>query len=113
MTDKVGIIHYMNAQDRTALNRLIQYLKPHIGLIVGSLLAMALVAGADIIMLDNMDCGTMCHCVELIGKKALVEASGGVNLDTVRAIAETGVDIISIGALTHSPRAMDISMLLD
>lgn len=73
----------------------------------------ALVAGADIIMLDNMDCGTMCHCVELIGKKALVEASGGVNLDTVRAIAETGVDIISIGALTHSPRAMDISMLLD
>jgi subfamily B ATP-binding cassette protein MsbA len=47
MTDKVGIIHYMNAQDRTALNRLIQYLKPHIGLIIGSLLAMALVAGAE------------------------------------------------------------------
>jgi nicotinate-nucleotide pyrophosphorylase (carboxylating) len=73
----------------------------------------ALAAGTDIIMLDNMDCATMRHCVELIGKKALVEASGGVNLDTVRAIAETGVDIISIGALTHSPRAMDISMLLD
>lgn len=73
----------------------------------------ALSAGADIIMLDNMDCVTMRHCVELIGKKALVEASGGVNLDTVRAIAETGVDIISIGALTHSPRAMDVSMLLD
>jgi nicotinate-nucleotide pyrophosphorylase (carboxylating) len=73
----------------------------------------ALVAGADIIMLDNMDCATMRHCVELIGGRALVEASGGVNLDTVRAIAETGVDIISIGALTHSPRAMDISMLLD
>ena len=47
MTDKVGIIHYMNAQDRTALNRLIQYLKPHMGLIIGSLLAMALVAGAE------------------------------------------------------------------
>jgi len=47
MTDKVGIIHYMNAQDRTVLNRLIQYLKPHIGLIIGSLLAMALVAGAE------------------------------------------------------------------
>jgi subfamily B ATP-binding cassette protein MsbA len=47
MTDKVGIIHYMNAQDRTALNRLIQYLRPHIGLIIGSLLAMALVAGAE------------------------------------------------------------------
>jgi nicotinate-nucleotide pyrophosphorylase (carboxylating) len=73
----------------------------------------ALEAGADIIMLDNMDCTTMRRCVELIGGRALVEASGGVNLDTVREIAETGVNIISIGALTHSPRAMDISMLLD
>src|ERR1039457_3237133 len=73
----------------------------------------ALAARADIIMLDNMDCDTMRHCVGLINGRALVEASGGVNLDTVRAIAETGVDIISIGALTHSPRAMDISMLLD
>lgn len=73
----------------------------------------ALDASADIIMLDNMDCGTMRHCVELIGGRALVEASGGVNLDTVRAIAETGVNIISVGALTHSARAMDISMLLD
>lgn len=73
----------------------------------------ALAAGADIIMLDNMDCATMAGCVALINGQALVEASGGVNLDTVRAIAETGVDIISIGALTHSPRAMDISMLLD
>lgn len=73
----------------------------------------ALIAGADIIMLDNMDCGTMRRCVAMIAGRALVEASGGVNLDTVRAIAETGVDIISIGALTHSPRAMDISMLLD
>ena len=73
----------------------------------------ALTAGADIIMLDNMDCPTMQRCVGLIAGRALVEASGGVNLETVRAIAETGVDIISIGALTHSPRAMDISMLLD
>ncbi|MDA8427828.1 MAG: carboxylating nicotinate-nucleotide diphosphorylase [Geobacteraceae bacterium] len=73
----------------------------------------ALAAGADIIMLDNMDCDSMRECVQLIAGRALVEASGGVNLDTVRAIAETGVDIISIGALTHSPRAMDISMLLD
>lgn len=73
----------------------------------------ALAAGADIIMLDNMDCDTMRRCVGLISGMALVEASGGVNLATVRAIAETGVDIISIGALTHSPRAMDISMLLD
>lgn len=73
----------------------------------------ALAAGADIIMLDNMDCDTMRDCVALIGGRALVEASGGVNLESVRAIAETGVDIISVGALTHSPRAMDISMLLD
>lgn len=73
----------------------------------------ALASGADIIMLDNMDCDTMRACVELIGGKALVEASGGVSLQTVRAIAETGVDIISVGALTHSPKAADISMLLD
>lgn len=73
----------------------------------------ALAAGADIIMLDNMDCAAMRQCVQLINGRALIEASGGVNLATVREIAETGVDIISIGALTHSPRAMDISMLLD
>ena len=73
----------------------------------------ALAAGADIIMLDNMDCDTMRNCVGLISGRALVEASGGVNLESVRAIAETGVDIISVGALTHSPKAMDISMLLD
>lgn len=73
----------------------------------------ALAAGADIIMLDNMDCAAMSHCVKLIAGRALVEASGGVNLESVRAIAETGVDIISVGALTHSPRAADISMLLD
>lgn len=75
--------------------------------------AEALEAGADIIMLDNMDLATMAEAVALIGGRALVEASGGVNLDTVRGIAETGVDIISVGALTHSARAMDISMLLE
>ena len=73
----------------------------------------ALAAGADIIMLDNMGLDTMREAVAMIGGRALVEASGGVNLDTVRAIAETGVDIISVGALTHSARAMDISMLLE
>ncbi|BDV43077.1 nicotinate-nucleotide diphosphorylase (carboxylating) [Geotalea uraniireducens] len=73
----------------------------------------ALTAGADIIMLDNMDCEMMTRAVALIAGKALVEASGGVNLDSVRRIAETGVDIISVGALTHSARAMDISMLLE
>jgi nicotinate-nucleotide pyrophosphorylase (carboxylating) len=75
--------------------------------------AEALAAGADIIMLDNMDLAAMREAVLLIGGKALVEASGGVNLETIRGIAETGVDIISVGALTHSARAMDISMLLE
>ena len=66
--------------------------------------------GADIIMLDNMDLEDMRNAVELINKKALVEASGGVNLETVRQIAETGVDIISVGRLTHSAPASDISL---
>ncbi|HEX9078612.1 MAG TPA: carboxylating nicotinate-nucleotide diphosphorylase [Desulfuromonadaceae bacterium] len=73
----------------------------------------ALAAGADIIMLDNMGLTDMRAAVAAIAGRALVEASGGVNLESVRAIAETGVDIISVGALTHSARAMDISMLLD
>jgi nicotinate-nucleotide pyrophosphorylase (carboxylating) len=75
--------------------------------------AEALCAGADIIMLDNMDLETMRQAVAMIGGKALTEASGGVTLDTITEIAETGVDIISVGALTHSARAMDISMLLE
>jgi nicotinate-nucleotide pyrophosphorylase (carboxylating) len=73
----------------------------------------ALDAGAEIIMLDNMSVPEMCTAVGMVAGRALLEASGGVNLQTVRAIAETGVDIISVGALTHSARAMDISMLLE
>ncbi|MCK4623025.1 MAG: carboxylating nicotinate-nucleotide diphosphorylase [Desulfuromonadales bacterium] len=73
----------------------------------------ALAAGADIIMLDNMTLAEMRQGVELIDQRALIEASGGVNLDTVRDIAETGVDIISVGALTHSVKAADISMLFE
>lgn len=73
----------------------------------------ALAVSVDIIMLDNMDINTMGEAVRLIACRAQVEASGGVNLETVRRIAETGVDIISVGALTHSARAMDISMLLE
>jgi nicotinate-nucleotide pyrophosphorylase (carboxylating) len=75
--------------------------------------AEAIAAGADIIMLDNMTTAAMREAVTLIGGQALVEASGGVNLDSIRSIAETGVDIISVGALTHSARAMDISMLME
>jgi nicotinate-nucleotide pyrophosphorylase (carboxylating) len=73
----------------------------------------ALTAGADIIMLDNMDVSAMREAVAAINGNALVEASGGVNLGSIRGIAETGVDIISVGALTHSARAVDISMLLE
>ena len=73
----------------------------------------ALAAGADIIMLDNMSLDEMRAAVAAIAGRARVEASGGVSLESVRAIAETGVDIISVGALTHSSRSMDISMLLD
>ena len=72
----------------------------------------ALASGADIIMLDNMDCETMKKAVEIVGGKALLEASGGITHDTLREVAETGVDIISIGALTHSVQAFDISMRL-
>ena len=73
----------------------------------------ALLAGADIIMLDNMTLDEMRQGVKLIDGKALVEASGGVNLERVRDIAETGVNIISVGALTHSVKAADISMLFN
>jgi nicotinate-nucleotide pyrophosphorylase (carboxylating) len=70
----------------------------------------ALAAAADVIMLDNMPVDAMKKAVQRIGGKALVEASGNVTLATVRAIAETGVDFISVGALTHSARAADISL---
>ncbi len=71
----------------------------------------ALQAGADIILLDNMDLETLAAAVERIGDQALTEASGGVNLDSVVEIAATGVNYISVGALTHSAKAVDISML--
>jgi nicotinate-nucleotide pyrophosphorylase (carboxylating) len=73
--------------------------------------AEALAAGADILLLDNMTLAELSAAVELVGNRAVTEASGGVNLETVRGIAETGVRLISVGALTHSSRAVDISML--
>ncbi|RFB31410.1 carboxylating nicotinate-nucleotide diphosphorylase [Brevibacillus sp. VP] len=73
----------------------------------------ALEAGADIIMLDNMSCDMMREAVQIIQGKAIIEASGGVTLETVRAIAETGVDVISVGGLTHSVTALDISLDLN
>ncbi len=70
----------------------------------------AVEAGADIIMLDNMDNDTMTKAVALVGGKALTEASGGITHETLAAIAKTGVDIISVGAITHSVTAFDISL---
>jgi nicotinate-nucleotide pyrophosphorylase (carboxylating) len=67
-------------------------------------------AGADIIMLDNMSLDDMRQAVKLIHGRVLIEASGGITLHNVRARAETGVDFISVGALTHSSRALDISL---
>lgn len=66
--------------------------------------------GADIVMLDNMDIETLTQAVTMAKGKLATEASGGVTLDTVRAIAETGVDFISIGALTHSAPALDVGL---
>lgn len=73
-------------------------------------LAEALDAGADIIMLDNMSNDLMRECVGLVAGRALVEASGNMGEKSLREVAETGVDIISIGALTHTVKAADISL---
>lgn len=73
-------------------------------------LKQALDAGVDVIMLDNMSTEMMKEAVRITDGKALLEASGGITNETLRAVAETGVDIISIGALTHSVKAFDISL---
>ncbi len=70
----------------------------------------AIDSGADVIMLDNMALDAMRECVQLVAGRAIVEASGGVTLERVRAIAETGVDWISVGALTHSAPALDLGL---
>jgi len=73
-------------------------------------LGQALEAGAEIVLLDNMDIELMIQAVALARGRALTEASGGITLDNVREVAATGVDIISVGALTHSARALNISL---
>jgi nicotinate-nucleotide pyrophosphorylase (carboxylating) len=72
--------------------------------------AQAADAGADIILLDNMSNAQMCAAVKIVRGRSLTEASGGVSLKTVRGIAQTGVDFISVGAITHSARAVDIGL---
>lgn len=73
-------------------------------------IAPVLAGGADTIMLDNFTVDELREGVELIAGRAIVEASGGLNLDTVAAISATGVDVISVGALTHSARALDLGL---
>ena len=74
----------------------------------------AIAAGADIVMLDNMTPSEMAEAVRVVGGRALTEASGGITLENVREVAATGVDRISVGALTHSVTGLDISLdLLD
>lgn len=72
----------------------------------------ALACGAHLVLLDNFDLAGMREAVRITAARAELEASGGVNLSTVRAIAETGVDRISVGALTKHVRAVDLSMRL-
>jgi len=73
----------------------------------------ALEAGADIIMLDNMAIEDMSQVVEIARGGALIEASGGITLENVRSVAESGVDLISVGAITHSAKALDLSLELE
>jgi nicotinate-nucleotide pyrophosphorylase (carboxylating) len=72
----------------------------------------ALAAAAEIILLDNMSVAQITEAVRRVAGRALVEASGGISLDNVRQVAATGVDIISVGALTHSAPAVDLHMIL-
>lgn len=73
-------------------------------------LAQALEANVDSVLLDNMDPATLARAVAMTGGRLALEASGGITLATVRAVAETGVDVISVGALTHSAPALDLSL---
>ena len=67
-------------------------------------------AGADVVLLDNMAPGEMRRAVEIAGGRVLLEASGGITLETARAVAESGVDLISVGWLTHSAPALDVAL---
>jgi nicotinate-nucleotide pyrophosphorylase (carboxylating) len=72
-----------------------------------------LTEGADAVLLDNMSPETLREAVALIAGRMICEASGGVTLDTIATIAETGVDLISVGALTHSARVLDLGLDID
>jgi nicotinate-nucleotide pyrophosphorylase (carboxylating) len=72
--------------------------------------AEAVAAGADLILLDNFAAADLAHAVELVAGRALLEASGGLRLETAAQVAATGVDFLAVGALTHSAPALDIGL---
>jgi nicotinate-nucleotide pyrophosphorylase (carboxylating) len=76
-------------------------------------LAELIEVGADVVMLDNMDIETLRKAVAMIDRRMVTEASGGISLDTVRAVAETGVDIVSAGSITHSAPVLDVALDFD
>ena len=98
---------------KLALERASHTLKVEVEVTTLEELEEALDAGAHIIMLDNMSLDDMRRAMQTVNGRAVIEASGGISLDTVRAVAETGVDLISIGGLTHSVRALDMSLDLE
>lgn len=73
----------------------------------------AVATGVDTILLDNMAPRLLAEAVQIVAGRALTEASGGITLETIRAVAETGVDLISVGALTHSVKALDLALEID
>ena len=73
----------------------------------------ALAAGAPRLLLDNMDLDELRAAVAQVGRRAELEASGGVTLETLRAVGSTGVDFVSMGALTHSASTLDLSLMLE
>jgi len=73
----------------------------------------ALDEGVDAVLLDNMDAAQVAKCVEIVSGRAVVEASGGVNLQTVGGLAAAGVDVISVGAFTHSAPSADLSFIVE
>ncbi len=105
----------MGLQDviRLALSRASHTIKVEVEVETVQEAGEAAAAGAHVILLDNMSPELMRQAVEIIDGRAAVEASGGISLETVRAVAASGVDLISVGGLTHSTKALDISLDLE
>jgi nicotinate-nucleotide pyrophosphorylase (carboxylating) len=95
---------------RLALERARHTVKVEVEVTSANEAVTAVEAGAHIVLLDNMALGEMRDAVLAVNGRAIIEASGGINLENVRSVAETGVDLISVGALTHSSKALDISL---